>query len=328
MRSLERRNGRLDPSDWEAFRRLAHRMLDEAIDDVAAVGSAEGPVWKPIPPEVKGSLVRSLDGAPHDLEEVYEEFRTTIAPYATGNRHPAFSGWVHGAGTPTGMVAEMLAAGLNANLGGRDHAPIYVARAVIAWARRVFGFPREASGLLVTGTSLANLIGVVVARTSALGTESRRRGVGTHRLVAYASSAVHGCIRKAMEVAGLGSDALRLVAVDESDRIDTGVLRNAIAADRAAGLRPFLIVGTAGTVDIGAFDDFHALADIARDEEMWLHVDGAFGALAMLAPSLRHRLAGLERADSLAFDFHKWAQVPYDAGCILVRDGSLQLRTF
>ena len=328
IRQLTRRRGHLDPRDWDAFRAIAHRMLDDAIDDLSTV--AEGPVWRPVPPAVKDALARSIDGAPHDLEAVYDEYRSNIAPYATGNRHPGFMGWVHGAGTPTGMLAEMLAGALDANLGGRDHAPIYVERAVIAWARERFGFPAEASGLLVTGTSLANLIGVLVARTKALGRDSRRRGLRgeARNLVAYASRAVHGCLHKAMEVSGLGSNALRAIDVDARDRIDLAALRAQIAEDRAAGLHPFLLIGTAGTVDVGAIDDLVSLADVAREEELWFHVDGAFGALAILAPGLRSRLAGIERADSLAFDFHKWAHVPYDAGCILVRDGSLQLETF
>ena len=239
-------------------------------------------------------------------------------------------GWVQGAGTPVGMLAEMLAGGLNANLGGRDHAPIEVEREVTGWVRQIMGFPETASGLFVTGASMANFIGLLVARNRALGPQVRRRGLAASgkRLIAYSSTAAHACVVRAMEMAGLGSDALRLIGVDADHRIDLTALRAAIAADRAAGLTPFLIVGTAGTVDVGAIDDLDGLADIAAVEGLHLHVDGAFGALGVLAPQIAPQLKGLERADSLAFDFHKWGQAPYDAGFILVRDEQAHRDTF
>jgi aromatic-L-amino-acid/L-tryptophan decarboxylase len=224
----------------------------------------------------------------------------------------------------------MLAAGLNANLGGRDHAPIEVERQLLRWTREIFGFPESATGLFVTGTSIANLIAVVVARDVALGFEVRRRGVTaeTTRLTAYASTAVHGCIGKAMDLSGVGSDALRLIPTDDRHRINLAELEKTIEKDRAAGCTPFLVVGNAGTVDTGAIDDLAGMADLCRREHVWFHVDGACGALAKLAPDLASRLDGMERADSLAFDFHKWGQVPYDAGYILVRDGVLHKNAF
>jgi len=171
---------------------------------------------------------------------------------------------------------------------------------------------------------------IQVARTWALGPEVRVRGLAAcpERLVAYASSAVHGCVRRGMEMSGLGSEALRAIPVDRDRRMDLAALRAAIARDRAAGLRPFLVVGTAGTVDTGAIDPLAGIAAIAREERLWFHVDGAYGALGMFAPALVPRLEGIRLADSLALDFHKWGQVPYDAGYLLVRDGNLQQRTF
>jgi aromatic-L-amino-acid decarboxylase len=235
---------------------------------------------------------------------------------------------VHGGGNPVGMLAELLAGGLNANLGGRDHAPIEVERQVIAWAAEMLGFPLDASGVLVTGTSIANLIGVLVARSAKLGPAVRSEGVDGTRLVAYTSAGAHGCLPRAMEMAGLGRNALRMVPCDENGRMRLDALTRWIAEDREDGARPFLVVGTAGTVDIGAIDDLDAIADVASEQRLWFHVDGAFGAIAALAPKLRPLLAGIERADSVAFDFHKWAQVPYDAGCIIVRDAAHQLETF
>lgn len=311
----------LDPQDWDEIRRQGHRMLDDMID--YAAGIRDRPVWRPIPDEVRAHFRAGLPVAPAALADVYREFTDFIVPYATGNVHPGFMGWVHGGGTAVGMLAEMLSAGLNANLGGRDHIPIEVERQIVAWMRELFGFPSGASGLFVTGTSMANLMAVLVARTAALGAAARRHGVGEDgaQLTAYTSTAAHGCIAKAMDIAGLGSDALRSIATDRSHRIDVAALRSKIKADRDAGRKPFLVVGSAGTVDIGAIDDLGALSALCREEQLWFHVDGAYGALGILSPELAPRLAGLEDADSVALDFHKWGQVPYDAGFLMVRDG-------
>ena len=303
-------------------------MLDDMLDYLEHI--RERPVWQPIPSRVRDSFHQPLAEGPADLAAVHETFMRDVLPYAVGNAHPGFMGWIHGGGTAVGMLAEMLAAGLNANLGGRDQIPIEVERQVVQWMRELFGFPEGASGLFVTGTSMANLISVLVARTAALGVDVRRQGVaaGEQRLIAYTSAAAHGSIAQAMDISGLGSDALRIIPVNEQYQMDVAALERAIAADRNAGLTPFFIAGTAGTVDIGAIDDLAALADVAQRERLWFHVDGANGALAMLAPDIAPRLAGIERADSIAFDFHKWGQVPYDAGFVLVRDGALHQSAF
>src|SRR2546427_990159 len=263
-----------------------------------------------------------------DLSAAHEIFMHDILPFAVGNAHPRFMGWVHGGGTAVGMLAEMLAAGLNANLGGRDQIPIEVERQVSEWIRALFGFPDSATGLFVTGTSMANLIGVLVARTAAMGNSVRQQGTSGHRLVGYASVSAHESVAKAFDISGLGTNALRKIPVNSHYQMDTSALAIAIAADREAGLVPFLVVGTAGTVDVGAVDDLDHIANISRSSGLWLHVDGAFGALAMLAPDIAPCLRGITRADSIAFDFHKLGQVPYDAGFILVRDGVLHRNTF
>ena len=318
----------LDPSDWDAFRSQAHRMLDDMLDYTQNI--RERPVWQPIPQALRDTFREPLPQEPTDLALVHQRFMRDILPYSAGNAHPGFMGWVNGGGTPVGMLAEMLAAGLNTNLGGRDQIPIEVERQLVQWVRDIFGFPQGASGLLVTGTSMANLIAILVARTARLGIGVRQSGLAAAgaTLVGYTSSAAHLCIAKAIDMAGIGREALRIIGVDSAGQMDLAALRAAIEDDRARGLTPFFVAGTAGTVDIGAVDDMRGLADIARAEGLWFHVDGAYGALAMLAPSLAPRLAGIERADSIAFDFHKWGQVPYDAGFILVRDGAAHQATF
>jgi len=232
----------LDPSDWKDFRNQAHRMLDDILDYVENI--RDRPVWQPIPDEVRSRFRGDLPEAPSDLAAVHREFIRDILPFATGNVHPGFMGWVHGGGTPVGILAEMLAAGLNANLGGRDHVPIEVERQIVRWMQRLFDFPESATGLFVTGTSMANLIGVLIARDTELGFEVRCAGVAgsSKRLSAYTSVAAHACIGKAMDIAGIGSDALRMIPVDGRQRIDSDALEKAIAADRRAGLAPFLVV--------------------------------------------------------------------------------------
>ena len=318
----------LDPENWEELRRTGHRMLDDMLDYIAEIRTR--PVWQPIPDGVRQQFRADLPEEPGNLNSIYDEFAHHVVPYAAGNVHPGFMGWVHGGGTAVGMLAEMLAGGLNANLGGRDHAPVEVERQIVDWVRRLFDFPASATGLFVTGSSLANFIGVLVSRTAVLGPEVRKRGLGEagRKLRAYASAAAHRCIPLAMDLAGIGSDNVRPIPTDADGRMDLQKLAEAVAADRAAGLCPFLVVGTAGTVDTGAIDDLGAIADFCAAEKLRFHVDGAFGALAVLSPELKPLVKGIERADSIAFDFHKWAQVPYDAGFVLVRDGHLHRDTF
>ena len=315
----------LDPENWDAVRALGHRMFDDMLDWL--VTSRERPVWQLMPAEKRAELRVPLPAAGTDLEGIYADFQRLILPYGAGNEHPRFMGWVNGGGTAAGLLAELLVAVFNPNCGGRDHAAIEVERQVIAWAAEAMGFPKQAGGVLIAGSSMANMVALLTARRAKLGAAVRADGVGSG-LRAYCSAAAHGCIPRAMDMAGIGTGALRLIAADADHRMDISELARAVAADRDAGLTPFLVVGTAGTVDTGAFDDLGAIADLAAAEGLWFHVDGAFGATAAFSAKFRPLLAGLERADSLAFDFHKWAQVPYDAGCVLVRDQALELAAF
>jgi glutamate/tyrosine decarboxylase-like PLP-dependent enzyme len=319
--------GPLEPADWQQFRTQGHRMLDDMFDYLQ--GIRQRPVWQPVPDQARAAFRSPLPAQGSDLADVHQQFMDNILPYAIGNTHPGFFGWVHGGGTAAGMLAEMLAAGLNANCGGRDHIPIEVERQVVRWMAELFGFPSSSSGLFVTGSSMANMIAVLVARYRALGREVRSHGIPPKRqLVAYASAGAHGCIAQAMDLAGLGSANLRKIPMNARFQMDITALETAITADRQAGLQPFFVAGTAGTVDVGAIDELPLLAAIAERNGLWFHVDGAYGALAALSPELRPLLDGIELADSIACDFHKWGQVPYDAGFILVRDGEMHLDTF
>ncbi len=315
----------LDPDDWAAFRSAAHGALDSIIDHLAEL--REQAVWQPASEEAKALFLRDAPRAGRPLTSVLEDVHRHVKPYVVGNTHPLFMGWVHGAGTPVGMVGEMIAAGLNANCGGRNQIAHDVERQIARWMAGAFGFPLDASGLFVTGTSAANFLCLIIARNQAL-TRAREIGVAGGSLIAYASVEAHDCVRRAMELAGLGSNNLRLVATGADRRIRVDALRDVIARDKRAGLTPFLVIGTAGTVNTGAIDDLSSLGALAEAERLWFHVDGAFGALAALAPRQRSKLAGLELADSVAFDFHKWLHVPYDAGFFLVRDPEAHRRAF
>jgi aromatic-L-amino-acid decarboxylase len=318
----------LDPADWDGFRAAAHDALGRALDRLQHV--ADGPVWRPTPDAVRQRFAEPLPHGPRDLTAVLDDGDALIAPFGSGNIHPRFLGWVQGAGTPVGVVAELIAAALNANCGGRDHIGPVVERQITAWAAEAFRFPSTSSGVFVTGASQANFLGLLVARDAALGHGVRAGGLHSAdvQLCAYASTEAHACVRQATELAGIGSDHLRFIETDPDGRMRIDLLRDAIERDRAAGLKPFLVVGTAGGVNFGAFDDLEALADTAKAEGLWLHVDGAFGAMTTLAPALAPLTRGLSRADSVAFDFHKWAHAPYDAGFLLVRDADVHKGTF
>lgn len=304
----------LDPRNWEAFRARAHAMLDRALDHMQR--APEGRVWTPVADELRDQLATPLSGAPASPDALLE----AMMPHGVGNTHPRFFGWVHGSGTPAQIIPAMVEATMNANCGGRDHVGLMVEGQVVAWMAELFGFPEGAGGLVVSGTSMATLIALKAARDAAMNGVSRSEGVCGARLVGYTSSQAHSCVARAFDMLGLGTQALRRVPVNAAFEMDTDALKSAIAADRAAGLSPFCIIASAGTVNTGAIDDLSTLAEIATNSGLWLHVDGAFGACIRMAPELAPRLSGIERADSLAFDFHKWMHVTYDAGCVLLRD--------
>lgn len=414
----------LDPPDaegWAELRAEAHALLDASLDRMQS--AREGRVWTPMPEQMRAELAgASPPSVPVGRTELASRLKALL-PYGVGNTHPRFFGWVHGSGCPGVVLPELVAAAMNANCGGRDHAGVHVERQVLGWCKTLMGFPADAGGLLVSGTSMATLIALKVARDHCCAHASRAGGVvAAGRLCGYTSDQAHSCLSLAFDVLGMGSAQLRQVATGaESFEMDLVALADAVAADRRAGLVPFFVAGTAGTVSVGAVDDLDAIADFCRwaasggkrsgllhewaigggkvrgpsrhrclcvlnaspwgrhrflmrarsagcvpspvffspvdaslparlpalhppppcphclphappplfrREQLWFHVDGAFGAAAVLSPLAAPRLSGLRRADSLAFDFHKWLHVAYDAGCVLVRDGDAHIRSF
>ena len=316
----------LDPADWDALRALAHRMVDDSLDHLA--GRRSEPVWQPMPDEVRSFFDGPLPRDPEGADSAYADFLEQVVPYSMGNDHPRFWGWYMGAGNPVGNLADLLASVLNPNMGGADHAPILVEKQVVRWCAEATGYPPAASGLLVGGASEANLVGLAVARTARIGPSVRTDGLTDGRRYAvYASTEVHSCHRKSCEVLGLGASALRPVPVRPDWTMDLDALTAAIAADRAAGIEPLAVVATAGTINTGAVDDLAAIADIAEREGLWFHVDGAIGGFLALSGQAS-AVRGIERADSLALDLHKWMHAPIDVGLALVRDEAAHRATF
>ncbi|MCR9269942.1 MAG: pyridoxal-dependent decarboxylase [Hyphomonadaceae bacterium] len=315
----------LDPDDWSAFEAAVSKVLRAVLEKYRA--APDGRVWTAPSEDLKNRLRAPAPKRGQSLEKVAESL-IEFLPYGVGNTHPRFFGWVHGSGAPGNLLAEIIASAMNANCGGRDHVAIYVERQVITWCKDLFGFPEGASGLVVSGTSMATIIAAKTARDAALNNASRTEGVSQKRLVGYTSSEAHSCLARAFDMIGLGTNALRKVPTGSDFRIDTAALAAQIVADREAGLQPFFLAGTAGTVNTGAIDDLATLAELAERERLWFHVDGAFGACAITSAQLGPRLKGIEQADSLAFDFHKWMHVNYDAGCVLIRDADLHRKAF
>jgi len=318
----------LDPKDWEAMRALGHQMVEDIIAYLETV--RERPVWQSIPEKVRENLKKPLPMEPQGAKKTYQDFLVNVLPHPMGNIHPRFWGWVEGTGTPFGMLAEMLAAGMNPDVAGADHVASYVETQVLDWLKEMLGYPAEASGLLVSGGSMANLVGLTVARNTMAEFDVRQHGLqaSSRKMILYGSAEMHSSIQKTVELLGLGGDSLHKVPVNVDFQIDTKALEMAISEDRSEGHQPIAVIGAAGTVNTGAFDDFNALADICAREGLWFHVDGAFGAWTALSPKLRHLASGMERADSLAFDLHKWMYMPFELGCALVRQEENQLRTF
>jgi glutamate/tyrosine decarboxylase-like PLP-dependent enzyme len=329
----------LDPvgeAGWAEFRELAHRMVDDMLDHLS--GLSTQPAWRPVPTEVRAALTQAVPRTGIGADAAYREFLRLIQPYPNGNLHPRFWGWVQGNGTPLGMMADMLAAGLNPHLGGFDQAPAMVEHQVIGWLAELLELPRNASGLLVTGGSMANILGVTVARYAKLkaaGLDVREHGLqgepgasSVPRLVCYGSAETHGWAQKAVELLGIGNTGFRRIAVGPEYRMDLTALTRAVARDRASGALPCCVIGTAGTVNTGATDDLEELAEFCREQKIWFHVDGAFGALLKLSQSLSPIVRGLEHADSVGFDLHKWGYLPFECACILVRNPELHWEAF
>lgn len=316
----------LDPANWDELKEIGGRMVKDMISFLQTIG--EQPVWRKPPEEVKKKFGKQLPQSSQPFEKVYEEFKTDILPYYLGNIHPRYWSWVMGTGSAQGMLADMLAAGMNCNVGIGNQIPMYVDHQVIEWCKEMMHFPDDGSGALVGGASVANLNALIVARNAA---NERIRKTGLipgKRMVMYASTETHSCIQKAAEIIGIGSDGVRKVNVNDNYEMDVVHLEKLIEEDRKEGNLPFCVVANIATVNTGAIDPLEKIFWICCKENLWLHVDGAFGALLKLLPEYSEQLTYLEFADSIAFDLHKWMYMPYEAGIVLVNDAKKHRASF
>jgi glutamate/tyrosine decarboxylase-like PLP-dependent enzyme len=238
------------------------------------------------------------------------------------NGHPRFWGYVTSSAAPIGALGELLAAAVNPNVGAWPLSPMAseIEAQTIRWIAEMIGFPPECGGLFVSGGNMANLVCFLAARQAKAGWDVRKEGLASTHLRAYCSKETHTWIQKAADISGLGTEAIRWIPTDDRMRIDVPALRQQIAIDIQAGDKPFLVVGTAGTVSTGAIDPLPELASVCREFSLWFHVDGAYGALAAVLPDAPVDIEGLREADSLAVDPHKWLFAPLEAGCALVRN--------
>ncbi len=318
----------LDPKDWEVLRKLSHGIMDDAINYTRDV--RDRPVWQDMPEDVRDVFAAPLPRNPTVIDDVYGMLVKNLMPYPMGNIHPRFWMWYMGSSNFTGALGDFLAAILGSNLGGGNHAASLIDQQVVDWCKQMIGYPDSASDTLVSGGSKANIIALSVARNEKAGIDVREHGVASinQPLRFYGSDQLHSCHQIAMETLGLGNKSLRKIPSRRDCTIDIDALIDAISEDRRAGFKPACVIATAGTINTGAIDDLKAIKTICQKEDMWFHVDGCIGALIAIAPKNRGRVAGMEMADSIALDPHKWLHAPFEVGCALVRDRYAHHNTF
>ena len=317
----------------EEFRRLGHGLVDDIADFLGTLPE------RPVAPgrsadEVRDALGRGglpEHGTPAD--ELLAEAARLLFEHSTFNGHPRFLAYITSSAAPIGALGDLLAAAVNPNVGGWDLSPLAseLEAQTIRWIAELIGYPADCGGLLVSGGNMANFIGFVAARRARAPFNVRTEGMAAcdeGPLRVYGSAETHTWIHKAADLFGLGTDAIRWIDTDGDQRMRVPALREAIAADRAAGAMPLLVVGTGGSVSTGAIDPLGEIAALCRDEGIWFHVDGAYGAPAAVLPEAPADLKALAEADSVAIDPHKWLYAPLEAGCALVRDPQALLDAF
>jgi len=314
----------------EEFRALGHRLIDRIAEFLATIPMR--PVTRAeTPPEIRGHLGQSgLPDAGSDAGDLLDRASALLFEHSLLNGHPRFFAYITSSAAPIGALADLLAASVNSNVGSFSLAPIAteIEAQTVRWIAELIGFPGDA-GMLVSGGNMANFVGFLAARRTK-DQEVRAKGIdpARARLRLYTSAETHTWIQKAADLFGLGTEAVRWVPVDDRLTMKVDALEDAIKEDERNGDRPFLVIGTAGSVGTGAIDPLPAIADVARRHDLWFHVDGAYGALAAALPDAPQDLKGLARADSVAVDPHKWLYAPIEAGCILVKSRETLRNTF
>ena len=309
----------------EQFRASGHRLVDQIAELLGSMPA------RPVSPGESPREIRTIlgnsplpeQGMPAQI--VLDDAFRLLAEHSLFNGHPRFMGFITSPAAPVGALGELLAAAVNPNVGGWILSPMAseIEAQTVRWIAEMIGYPADCGGLLVTGGTMANFVAFLAARKAKVTWDVRAQGMagqGAPRLRVYASKETHTWIHKAVDLFGLGLESIAWISANGDQKINTTELRAKIAADRARGDLPFMIIGTAGTVSTGAVDPLPELAVIAREQKLWFHVDGAYGGFAAMAPNAPADLSGIAEADSVAVDPHKWLYAPLDAGCTLVRD--------
>ena len=282
--------------------------------------------------EIESWFDEALPEEGMDQEEVLDMVNDRVLKTATGNLGPHMYAYVMAGGTQMSIVAEQLAATINQNVGKWHLGPAIneIEKRIVQWGAQMIGYSENVGGVLVSGGSSANLAGLTVARNIFFEDQNIREvGLfGLKPFTVYASKEVHGCVDKSLDLLGIGLNQLRKIEVNADFTIDLNALRSQIETDIKQGYTPFCLIGSAGTVNTGAIDDLAALGHLAKEYSMWYHVDGAYGGLAAMLPSLKAKYQGLEMADSVAVDFHKWLYQPFEAGCVMVKNWQILKRAY
>ncbi|CAN5162930.1 aspartate aminotransferase family protein [soil metagenome] len=320
--------------DVDEFRRAGHAVVDAIAGFLDLL--PQRPVTRSESLQVVQAALKADAGLPEDGSDaaaLLDEASRLLFEHSLFNGHPRFLGYITSSPAPIGMLGDLLAAAVNANVGSGRLSPMAteIEAQTVRWIAELVGYPTTCGGLLVSGGNMANMIPLFAARAAAAGWDVRARGVageGARPMRVYASAEAHTWLQKGTDLAGLGTESIRWIPTDDELRLDVGVLRDTLARDRAAGDVPAMVVATAGSVSTGAVDPIREIAALCREQGVWLHVDGAYGALAACAPGVPDDLRALSLADSVAVDPHKWLYAPLEAGCVLVRDPELLRAAF
>lgn len=317
----------LDPQNWEEYQQLGYKMIDDIIGYLKNIEQQK--VWQPIPESIKKEYKSPLPKTGSAPNNVYEDAKRLALNLPYGNIHPRFWAWINSPGTVMGVFAETIAAAMNSNCIYGDHGAIHIETQVLSWIKEMLDLSVDYSAVLVSGGSMANLYGLTVARNSIENRSIRQKGMKMdNQLTVYCSTETHNSIDKAIEHLGIGYQFIRKIPVNNDYTIDLEILQEAIDRDKLKGYTPFCIVANAGTVNTGAVDPLNAIADLCEKENIWMHVDGAYGLFAHLIESKKQQLSGFERADSIAGDLHKWMYINYSAGCVLFKSKQKHYQSF
>lgn len=316
----------------EQFREIGYKAIDVIADSLEKLQNRREPARRSVPKNLQDLLLtQELPLQGMEPQALLDFAKENIYPYPLGHINPRFFAWVNSPAAPISIIGELLAAGMNTSAAGGDQASTYLEHCVLDWLKKIMGFAKESGAILVSGGSMATIVGLAVMRhTKSQTGDMRSKGLHQEpkQMVIYKSTEGHSCIDKAIELLGFGHNNLRKIPVDSDFRMNIDKLNEQIQKDRQEGFYPACVVGNAGTVNTGAIDPLNDIADVCEREQLWFHIDGAFGGVGILSNQVKHLFAGIERADSLGIDPHKWMYIPVECGCAIVKNKDAMRDTF